>query len=550
MNRRYATIKISKVGHASDPKCAKVGRGVFNFDSLLDYLSHHVDTVSDEVTIDLSRVGWITLFDWWAFTCILHGQIENRPHVKIRLDFVGAGGRELIPYSECADYLAGRMISPRFSDGEYNDSYTVHRVLNFVKSLEGPSGFEHVARGQMVLARLSPAEAGRPGWYRKDPDVERSIILPRTSVEAKEMCLKFASRSQIEVWREAMATKRLPNAAVFQSSEFWRVLCHELARNVVEHAKGPGFIAGRVILPKGDQWPLWCEDVYGKTVLDRFEFAKDHGFVELCVSDAGVGIPETIQSSYRNRYKERHGNDLPLVGITHVDLVKFAFDELGTSKDADFSWITDRHALGHILFIIEKYGGILSILSKNAVLTYCTDTGKFKRCTTQLGFEPHNSRTVNPSIPGTHLQMLIPLTSQSISDTSTLPASYLPIPPSFHVDHRHPVGPLVPVRDKLGALSIRIEGDDTLKFKEASRALARELLQGSHPRNQMLVFDFSEVDWVPAQFETFLYLMQNVFLNRLVLFTQVPREFAELVNSSRGRRSADLSARCHAGRHP
>ncbi len=418
-----------------------------------------------------------------------------------------------------------------FTHDAYYDSYVVHRLLNFIKSLEGPSGFENVARGQIVLARVSETVAGRPGWYRKNPDIEESIILPRTNVEAKEMCLKFASRSQIELWMEAMATKRVPKAAVFQSNEFWRVLCHELARNVVEHARGPGFITGRVVLPVAGRIPLWCYDVYDEIAIRQLESAKDHGFVELCVSDAGVGIPETIEPSYRNRYKERHREALPPGMVSHEDLLKFAFDELGTSKDADRSWITDRHALGHMLFIIEKYGGILSVRSKKAALTYCADTGKFKRCTSQLGFEPQNSRVVNPAIIGTHLQLLIPLTPQSISNTFVRPVTYLPLPPSFHVDRQHPVGPLVPVRDKLGALSMSIEGDDTFKFKEATRALARELLQGSHARSQLLVFDFSEVDWVPAQFETFLYLMQNVFLNRLVLFTQVTGEFAELVNS-------------------
>lgn len=536
MNGRYKTIKITKVGHSGDPLCAKVGRGVFNFDSFLDYLSHPIDSAVEDITIDLGRVGWITLFDWCAFICILHGQIANKPHLMIHLDFVGDMTKDLISYRECADYLADRTISPRFIDADFNDSYAIHRVLNFVKSLEESGEFRNVARGQIVLSRLSFSEAGRPGYYRRDPDIEKSIILPRINVESKEMCRKFASRSQIELWREAMSTKRVPNAAVFQSQEFWRVLCHELARNVVEHAKGPGFITGRVVLPVSGKMPPWCNDVYDEIALYQLGSDIHQGFVELCVSDAGVGIPNTIESSYLHRYKERHSKVLPLGSISHEDLLKFAFDELGTCKDSDNSWITDRHALGHILFIIEKYGGILSVRSKNAALTYCSETIKFRRCISQLGFEPQNSRAVNPAIPGTHLQLVIPLTPQSDRDISVRQSPCHHLPQSFHVDHRHPVGPLVPLRDKLGALSSCIDGDDTFKFKEASRALARELLLGSHPRSQMLVFDFSELDWVPAQFETFLYLMQNVFLNRLVLFTQMPNEFAELVNSQEDER--------------
>ena len=81
MDERYKIIKIEKVGSSGDPLCAKVGRGVFNFDSLLDYLSYPINNNALEINIDLSGVGWISLFDWWAFTCILHGQIANKPYL-------------------------------------------------------------------------------------------------------------------------------------------------------------------------------------------------------------------------------------------------------------------------------------------------------------------------------------------------------------------------------------------------------------------------------------------------------------------------------------
>lgn len=532
MDTRYKTIKINNVGRSGDPLCVKVGRGVFNQDSLLDYLSHSIDSAVDDITIDLGQVGWIPIFDWCAFLSILHGQIRIKPELTFHLDFIGDITKDLIPYHECSDYFAGRTILPSFSDVDYSDSLAIYRVLNFVKSLEESSEFRNVAMGQIALSRVSSKVAGKRGYYRRNSDIENSIILPRINVESKEMCRNFANRNQVEKWREAMAAKRVPNAAVFQSYEFWRVLCHELARNVVEHAKGPGYIAGRIVLPNAGKLPSWCNDVYDEITLDQLGSANKQGFVELCVTDAGVGIPNTIELSYIHRYKERHRKALPINSVSCEDLLKFAFDELGTSKDSDRSWITDRHALGHILFIVEKYGGVLSVRSGNAALTYCPKNGKLKRCISQLGFEPQSSLTTSFSIPGTHLQLLLPLTpEQRDRDVSVRQSSEHPLTQSFHVDHRHPVGPLIPLRDKIGTLSTCIDGDDTLKFKEATRALARELLLGSHPRSQMLVFDFSEMDWVPAQFETFLYLMQNVFLNRLVLFTQMPCKFAKLVNS-------------------
>jgi len=76
-----------------------------------------------------------------------------------------------------------------------------------------------------------------------------------------------------------------------------------------------------------------------------------------------------------------------------------------------------------------------------------------------------------------------------------------------------------------------MEENKLVNFKEACRFLTGALLQGAHPRDAVLVFDFSEINWTPAQFETFLYLLQNVLVGRPVLFTNVTRAFAELVNA-------------------
>ena len=263
----------------------------------------------------------------------------------------------------------------------------------------------------------------------------------------------------------------------------------------------------------------------------NWRLQSQYGFVELCVSDTGLGIPATLENAYRQRYQDR--NQIKLaedVVIKHDSLLKFAFDELGTRKDEEESWITNRHALGHTLFIIAKYGGVLSVRSGDAALTYSSEGGNFKRCDNQLGYEPTSNYSINPRLRGTHLQLLIPLKPQRSSDNQTPKKLYQHLPVSFHIDSKHPVGPLIPLHEKLSTFGICITGSQISIFKESIRTLAREILQGRYSRNEPLVFDFSETDWTPAQFETFLYLMQNVLVNRLVLFTQVPHEFAALVN--------------------
>jgi len=131
-----------------------------------------------------------------------------------------------------------------------------------------------------------------------------------------------------------------------------------------------------------------AKDVYEKDVLEQLGGAKQHGFVELCVSDGGVGIPASIAQAYIRRYKERHGEEVMIDKRSSCRLLKFTFDELGTSKDESNSWITDRHALSQMLFVVAKYAGVLTIRSGRGALTYWMKDGYFKRCSTQMGFEP------------------------------------------------------------------------------------------------------------------------------------------------------------------
>jgi hypothetical protein len=523
---RYKVVSINTVGITDEDICTKVNRGVFNRYSVLDYLGQPLDYSIIEATINLSRVGWISMFDWWLFTCLLHKELRRNLSLKIRLDFLGKLDSGLLSYRESKNYIDGKTTIQHHSEKDYYNSYAVHRVINFVKALE-PRGYDNIAGGRLVLGGLSAREARSLGWYRRNNDIEESVILPRTTIGTDESRRVFLGRGQIEKWRESMSIDRVPEAAIFHSDEFWRVLCYELASNICEHAEDIGFVAGRVVIPNQNGYlPLWCGKVYRPEILEKLNISINDGFVELCVSDSGKGIPATIMSAYQKRYRERHHIEIEPMKVSTANLIKFAFDELGTSKNEDSSWITERHALGHALFVVAKYGGILVVRSGDTEVIYIADKGTFSRCDSQLGFEPQIETPLPLNVPGTHLQLLIPLTPAVVSDSARY-SSHLPS--SFHIDPLHPVGPLIPVQDRLDTLSIAKPNYKPHDFKVACRELSKEILEGPYTRSELIVLDFGGVNWTPAKFETFLYLMQNVLHSRPVLFTQVSHKFAEAV---------------------
>ncbi len=533
MSSRVELIRITQVGQTYEPLSLETGRGVLTIDSVLEYASYPPKPYSNEIIIDMAKVGWVGFFEWNCLMALLHRRLQEDPHLKICLDFVGKNKYGLIPYQECATYLKNKHLVPDFPRSVYINSYIAHHVLNFVKSIEGPDGFANVANGRLTLGWLSAKEAGRPGWYHQDRAVEDSVFFPRTSVSAAEMCIQFTSRNQVDAWRQGMREKRIPDAAIFSSDEFWRILCHELARNVCEHADGPGFLSARVVLPSKGAVPRWRKEVLAGTALEDSKDANEDGFLELCVCDAGVGIPATVSTSFGNRFRERHAGADPPDNILPFDLLKFAFDELGTRKDRDQSWLTDRHALGHILFLVGKYSGALTLRSGKCEVRYAPKDGAPRRCRNQLGYEPDATRVFDHELPGTHIHIVIPLTAKR----QTLAACYNHIitqhlPESYHIDPKHPIGPLVPVREKLDVLASCVSGEEVRSFQESCRALAKSLLPvstgegGGHPRQEIIVFDFAEIDWPPPRFETFLYLFQNVIIGRPVMFTNMEEAFA------------------------
>src|SRR5262249_33666981 len=150
---------------------------------------------------------------------------------------------------------------------------------------------------------------------------------------------------------------KFSQSPLFESEELWRVICHELAVNIYEHASATGFIAMRVVKP-----PLrpWCRATFNSP-LGNLPPYFDAAFLELCITDAGQGFVNTLKKSFL-QYPQHKDQAATLP----VNILTFAFDELGTCKKDDESWITERHALGRILKIVAKYGGILKLRSGQA----------------------------------------------------------------------------------------------------------------------------------------------------------------------------------------
>jgi len=222
--------------------------------------------------------------------------------------------------------------------------------------------------------------------------------------------------------------------------------------------------------------------------------------------------------------------NLPMSRLRTSEVLAFAFDELGTCKYEHESWATTRHGLCRVLGLIAKYGGALTLRSGDAEVIYIAEEDRFRRMKSNLGYEPQGARSLAHFIRGSQLQLIIPLVPLFDRPRTSAKPSILELglPDSFRTQPDHFRGHLVPLLERLGISETCVGREELLDFRSRCEKLSRDLLL-LRPRYEPFIFDFSTLRWKAAQFETFLYLMQNVLQHRPTLLVEVDDALVEEV---------------------
>jgi len=463
--------------------------------------------------VDMKGFKRVTLYDWIGILSLIDGLmcLPTTREVSINLK----SDRIINLPSPAKQRRIEEQIrnSGRLPSEEENETTNIYRVAGFIESL----GTSDILNASHPTCSLSYLWLGVDGaqfktYYGRKYTTETVVMgCLRIASGNKEHCRQFLNPQRIAKWRAAMETK-FRDSHLFRYGELWRVFCHELAANVYEHAGASGFISARVLQAESFR-ENWCKSSFGAEIQELLPLS-DKGVLELCISDGGSGFVKTLENGYRRQ--SRAAAD---VSINPIDVLAFAFDELGTCKEQADCWATGRHALGRLLQIIGQYGGAITVRSGGAELVYFSRGGPFQRRPRHLGYEPQSARTT-PLIPGTHIQIILPLYPLTFRTSKVDAKSILlqHLPQSFRVDINHVRGHLVPIKDRLGFVKAP-QYHDVSQFRQRCEILARDL--SSRSRIEPIIFDFGNLQWSPPQFETFIYLMQNVIHNRPVLMVEV-----------------------------
>lgn len=484
------------------------------------------DTTIPEVELDVSETGFITLFEWATIIAMTEKVLAN-PFVKsFHIDAKGSDPFNFIPLSEFED-IGKHLLSGRFP-GEINLSKRIYKSVGFIESL---------GTLDILNRRSEDGKVSYPGINIEDIKNHQSytgkesnlgVLLGLTRIHSKDDCYQFIDEGRIRKWIQAMG-ERFPESPLFETQEVWRVLCHEFAVNIYEHAGIPGFISMRVVSPRDKQGRVhpWCRETYPSPYIQRLFEEKnnlDNHFLEICIGDAGKGFIETLANAYENHLHKNNITSNSNNGserIKNQDIVAFAFDELGTCKDANEGWITERHALNRILHITAQYGGALAVRSGGVELQYSGEGEMFRKSPTGRGYLPTHAHEMPGIIPGAQFQVILPLTPfTSIKKFSRRSSLSLSLPSTFHIDSKHVRGHLVPLLEKLDQPDSGIGKEDLIRFRRACENLCEELVT-KRPAAEPLILDFSQLNWTASQFETLLHFLQNILQHRPVLLIEI-----------------------------
>jgi len=468
--------------------------------------------------LDLSQIDFAPLFEWVSTVAMMERVMAHPSTGYMELDFLG--GSELQIMSPTDFVSAKRTKGSATTTAAFLQAERIYNIAGFLESL----GTLEVLNLNRRVSRASYLWIGEEGARLRSfyamREAEETIVMPLCRISSKKDCRQFLDEQRIISWREGMS-ERFRESPLFEYEELWRVFCHELAVNIFEHAKTAGFLAGRVVLPCAPSGRVrsWCEMTYRSEIVELFPDMKS-GFLELCVCDAGKGFLESLGAMFRKT--AGLSNDAL---IRDEDLLAFAFDEVGTSKLDHDCWATARHALGRILQIVAKYGGALTLRSGRAEVLYVSRGGSFERISGRMGYRPQHSRPLPNPIPGAHFQLILPLVPFQRTAEKRNSVLVSTLPDGYHHDPSHVHGHLIPLLERLGTGRAAVDEEERSEFRGKCEVLARELI-ASRPANEVLVLDFSNLQWPASQFETLLYLLQNVLQQRLVLLVEIAPDLA------------------------
>lgn len=453
------------------------------------------------IKLDLTEYGYISFYDLVNFLLLVEYMQSHSE--KLTIQFWGLDPRKNIQILNIDDYNNIKSKELR-QDTKYHYSNKVYKLLAYLYYFGFFQAIEYARYAKkIIIPGVSDELLEKLYAYRNIGDCIFPIISIKNTFDGEN----FIKEDSINIWLKSLNDELIKHP-IFRDGEFARVFGYQLTSNILEHSIGRkklshydgameinGGICMQIIPYK--KYKLFKN--HYPTYFNNIATPDNLNILEIVVGDIGMGLYNSLKNTYED-INEKLG--ITVTDIPIKDVVKFAFDKIGSSKESHEK-VGGVHALHRILRSVSKYGGIISIVTHGIELVYDLSSNNLKIATNGLGFEPNLFNVKDFPLCGTQYHILIPL---NIKKFNTKPIPNKIFDYSTNNENISNKFSFVPVSSLKTAIKNKTF-DEICKQKEVTN-LTNKL--HDEPQNVIIVYDFAGVNWTEEDIAKLLSSQKNI----------------------------------------
>src|ERR1043166_7127971 len=150
------------------------------------------------LTIDLSNVQHLNLFEWTTLASMLEAALRLKQIQEISLDFVGNEEFTLLSVEEWLDFNSTGRAKRFVRQADFDRSTDIYRLVGFAEALGTRAVLNRADRtGRIIFPRFGDAAANFRNFYTRQGTSE-TLVLGLTRIESKEDCTQFLNERSEE----------------------------------------------------------------------------------------------------------------------------------------------------------------------------------------------------------------------------------------------------------------------------------------------------------------------------------------------------------------
>ena len=103
--------------------------------SVSTQLSDSIESTDNRLTLDLSNIDFVSVFEWGSVVSIIEKILSNKETMNFDIDFIGNSKDQLLDPKDYIKCLKRTDLNSNISQADFNLSDRVYQIVGFLESL-------------------------------------------------------------------------------------------------------------------------------------------------------------------------------------------------------------------------------------------------------------------------------------------------------------------------------------------------------------------------------------------------------------------------------